>query len=493
MSLDAMIWAAKDAPTADAHERCILSALAETADDDGCAAFLSKDTLANIAHCDPKTVQRKIGDMVKRRLLALGDQSAADYLPKNRRPKVYDLLIPYAWFGSKIARVNDDRLRRGRGPLVPEDRPAIAPPPPKVERSDKGKSNPARRPKSLGPRPDQEEQPWGDSESPQDETGQGGLSIPAGGITNPARGDSESPEPQVRNQKHEPPHPPSGGEYAHAPASADTRTREGAPAAEHGAAEQDTLDGGPAAASKRKPSRKQPWPGRFEPDAAQRAWAAKHYPTVDLELQIAEFNAYWDQPEFAQVTRDWPATWRTNVKQTAERGQRRRQAGPPPTEQELAAVRPLAERWWRWCVENGRIFGEQQSALEARLVEFARAGATEGQLAQALWACQEPVPPPWKVAKALRGEIAPPQPGGAAAQSSTTDQRVAQVEEVAARMREKLAAQRAGLPTPDMPGVPLSTTDQRVSEVADVAARMRAKLAAERGSGQAAIEGGAAC
>src|SRR4051794_26635579 len=101
MSLNAYEWALKDAPISNPTAKLILITLADTADDDGCGAFLSKKTIAKYALVDPKTVQRHLAALKQAGILAEGDQSRANYIPAHRRPVVYDLQIPYTWFGSK--------------------------------------------------------------------------------------------------------------------------------------------------------------------------------------------------------------------------------------------------------------------------------------------------------------------------------------------------------------------------------------------------------
>src|SRR3954466_7433407 len=112
MSLLPILWALKSAPVADAEERVILVALAESAWSDGTDAFPSKKTIAEIAKIDPKTVQRRLKAMTGRRLIALGTQAAAAYIPEHFRPHVYDLMIPYSWFPD-IDQVNAERKAKG--------------------------------------------------------------------------------------------------------------------------------------------------------------------------------------------------------------------------------------------------------------------------------------------------------------------------------------------------------------------------------------------
>ncbi|MDH6130363.1 helix-turn-helix domain-containing protein [Kitasatospora sp. GP82] len=174
-----MLWALKDSPTADTTERLVLVALGEKSDSDGCNAFPSRRTMAKAGLCDVKTVQRKLKAMQERGLIALGDQSAARYIPERTRPKVYDLLIPCSWYGvERLTRINEEREQRGLPPLTPTNRPDIAPPPPKARRSDLGKKRPEARGDSQSPladggRGDSQSRGRGDSQSPQ-----GGLSVP---------------------------------------------------------------------------------------------------------------------------------------------------------------------------------------------------------------------------------------------------------------------------------------------------------------------------
>jgi hypothetical protein len=139
VSLDPILWALKDAPVGDVYERAILTVLAETADDDGCGAFPSVATVAERAMCSERQAARVIKDLVTRGLLGLGDPAAASYIDPRYRPIVYDLMIPYDWF-SNVERINEYRLRKGRKPLIPADRPAIPAPPTKPKRAHYPKS-----------------------------------------------------------------------------------------------------------------------------------------------------------------------------------------------------------------------------------------------------------------------------------------------------------------------------------------------------------------
>lgn len=200
MSLLPILWAMKSAPVVDAEERGILIALAESAWSDGTDAFPSKKTIAEIAVIDPKTVQRRLKTLVARKLIAEGNQNAAAYIPEYFRPKVYDLLIPYSWFPD-IDQVNAERKGRSKPPLAPEDRPDMAPAPPKKHRADKGKPRKKKAAQAEG----------GDYKSPRDNSPQSGQE---GGTTSPGGGDCKSqtrglqdPQPSPCNPPHDPPRP----------------------------------------------------------------------------------------------------------------------------------------------------------------------------------------------------------------------------------------------------------------------------------------------
>ncbi|WP_055694242.1 HNH endonuclease [Streptomyces prasinopilosus] len=118
---------------ADAAERLILVALAETALSDGTQALLSRKEIAAVACVDVKTVQRRLGKLVQRGLITEADQGAASH----GRPKVYDLCIPYSAFPD-VGQVNADREKRGKEPLTPQSRPDLSDAPPRQRRKDFG-------------------------------------------------------------------------------------------------------------------------------------------------------------------------------------------------------------------------------------------------------------------------------------------------------------------------------------------------------------------
>lgn len=143
MSLDGMIWAVKDAPVANCEEHAVLSVMADEADEAGCGVLLSVRTISERSKVSEREVARCIKDMFDRKLLGLGDQSKALYIRADRRPIVYDLLIPYSWFG-RIERVNRNREQKQLPPLTADSRPDIADPPPKARRADYGKKRAPR-------------------------------------------------------------------------------------------------------------------------------------------------------------------------------------------------------------------------------------------------------------------------------------------------------------------------------------------------------------
>lgn len=175
-----IIWAMKHAPVADVEERMILVAMADAADADGCNSYRSMRSLQNIATGVSKaTIQRRQRAMAKRGLIRPDSTPPpARYLkiPKNRRPPRWEVCIPYSWWSDDQRReIQHEREDRGLPPLTPQDRPDLAPAPPKKARADKGKPNPNRRRKEVrqaetGQQPD--ESTAGEvSQTPQSENG----------------------------------------------------------------------------------------------------------------------------------------------------------------------------------------------------------------------------------------------------------------------------------------------------------------------------------
>lgn len=188
VSWEAVLWATTDAPIANVNEFAVLVMLSEKADPDGCSSFPSRPTMANRTKIDPKTVLRTLQALEKRKLIAKGNQAAAAYLRRDRRPVVYDLLIPYDWFPN-IERINKERAEKGKPPLTSQSRPAIASAPDKTRRSDLGKK-----------RPKKDRRERGDCESPREEADESAH----GGTDSPARGDCESGTGGLRDTRTSP-------------------------------------------------------------------------------------------------------------------------------------------------------------------------------------------------------------------------------------------------------------------------------------------------
>ncbi|MET9725435.1 helix-turn-helix domain-containing protein [Streptomyces zaomyceticus] len=203
MSLLPILWAMKSAPVADAEERAILIAMAESAWSDGTDAFQSKKTIAEIAVIDPKTVQRRLKTLKERGLIAEGNQAAAAYIPEYYRPTVYDLLIPYAWFPD-IEQVNAERKGRSKPPLTRANRPDLAPAPPRKHRADKGKKRPK---KETAPDLGGDSQGSGDYKSPGQTGQEGGTASPGGGDYKSQTGGLQDPQPSPSNPPQDPPRP----------------------------------------------------------------------------------------------------------------------------------------------------------------------------------------------------------------------------------------------------------------------------------------------
>jgi hypothetical protein len=126
VSLDAHVWASKDAPKANVEEHGVLTVMADPVNESGEGCLLATSTIAECSRMSTRTVQRRIDDMLLRGVLGFGDQSLAAYIAVNSRPVVYNLLIPYSAFAS-IGRVNKGRAAKGLPPLTPDPCPTPAP------------------------------------------------------------------------------------------------------------------------------------------------------------------------------------------------------------------------------------------------------------------------------------------------------------------------------------------------------------------------------
>lgn len=186
MSWYAQAWA-EEAPVADVYERSIITLMAHRADSDGTGAYPPKAKMAAYSMCAVETIKPRLRALVKRGLIARGDQSLTAHLPADKRPVVYDLLIPYDWYSaSQRETVNRERAQRGHGPLTPTDRPPIAPPPARKVRIDYGVPR-------LGPhgRPPQ---PPADDPDDHDDPDESGGSGGSGGV-GPTGPDTPTPRP----------------------------------------------------------------------------------------------------------------------------------------------------------------------------------------------------------------------------------------------------------------------------------------------------------
>jgi hypothetical protein len=307
VSFEAMLWASKDAPTANPIEKLVLIALGEAADEDGCNGFLSKKTLAERAHSNPRTVQNHLQSMRRRGLIREGDQTAAAYIDPRYRPTVYDLQIPYSWFGGKmLARVNEFRARAGRPALTPETRPELPPAGPRKPRSDKGQPNPKRSPKRAhaDTAADLDIEARGESDSPLTGRPRGESQSGPGENLKAARGVSDSPNPVRTN-------PPTTGP----PSVESPRTSDSLPAAVGTAAAGEVASQCPPA---------EDTPGQASDAAGQTGGDAAEQQTIDGKP--AEVRA---GPWLADVERHDPA-W-----------------------PDLVVATWVAYRWWRFLQQRG--------------------------------------------------------------------------------------------------------------------------------------------
>lgn len=206
VALDPIVWALKDAPVQDIYEKAVLWVFAEKADEDGTNSFPSLSTVARLAMCDVQTVKDRLRKLVRRGLLKLAeDQSPASYLPAHARPRVYELMIPYSWYGKPaIERVNEARVARGLPPLTPESRPDLAPAPPRKRRAD---AKPRTSKKGGGV----QDPPV---DSAEDHRG-GVYDIPPGGMYNTPRGGVyNTPQPSPITLPNDPPLPRATAEQS---------------------------------------------------------------------------------------------------------------------------------------------------------------------------------------------------------------------------------------------------------------------------------------
>lgn len=177
-----LVWAFKVAPVKDGIEKLVLQCLADAADEDGCNAYLAQATVAERAMIDGRTVRRRLAELEERGIISRGDQRAVSHLPADKRPVVWDVMIPYAAFGDGIDSVNSFRKGKGRPPITPQNRPSLAPSPDAKVRKDKGQKKASERGGSE----------TGGTSSPAGQKVRPDTDAPAGGLEDRARADLKS-------------------------------------------------------------------------------------------------------------------------------------------------------------------------------------------------------------------------------------------------------------------------------------------------------------
>lgn len=94
MSLRATLWALDHAPTTDPTETLVLVALADHADDDGRGCWPAHASIARRARCSVSTVQRTLTRLEQGGVIRRGQQGAVAHVRADRRPVVWDLVMP---------------------------------------------------------------------------------------------------------------------------------------------------------------------------------------------------------------------------------------------------------------------------------------------------------------------------------------------------------------------------------------------------------------
>jgi hypothetical protein len=205
MSSTALMWAATVAPIADVQEYAILVRMADEADEAGCGVYLSTSTIASDVLVNAKTVQRRLDAMEARGLIGRGDQALVARIRADRRPTVWDLLIPAECFAD-LARTNKRRAEKGLPAIDARNRPMQLPPADqdrRTPRNDIGKPRGKKLDEQRGyVESETVDDPDGATSSPLVDGGTtshpdltGGLPVPDGVTASPARGDYQSPNP----------------------------------------------------------------------------------------------------------------------------------------------------------------------------------------------------------------------------------------------------------------------------------------------------------
>lgn len=120
-----MVWALHCDSAPDPLAKIVLMGLANHADAAGCAAYPSRETLAQYAGCSVRSVQRKLNDLIAVGLITEGDQCWVQHLRADRRPVVYDLMTG-GLFAAPLG-PRGDRLspRNGVTPVSRRDRNGV--------------------------------------------------------------------------------------------------------------------------------------------------------------------------------------------------------------------------------------------------------------------------------------------------------------------------------------------------------------------------------
>jgi hypothetical protein len=223
MSFAAHVWASGVAPVANVYEYAVLNRMADEVDESGEGCMLGTPTIARDIVSDTRSVRRALDSLEERGLIAKGDQARAAYIRADRRPIVYDLLIPAMCFAD-IKRTNERRAAQGRAPLTPENRPVQGPPPDDAKRKrrdDVGKP----RDKKIGDSQEEQDRLDAGTQEGSDPDGLSSSHPATGGLpdspsdtgclvvhddlsTSPPRGDYQTADP-VPDPGNDPRTPPS--------------------------------------------------------------------------------------------------------------------------------------------------------------------------------------------------------------------------------------------------------------------------------------------
>lgn len=145
MSSTCVTYVLENCPLLDPYELSVMISIADGADYSGCGSRKSQETIATEARCSDRKVRDVLAELQAAGVLAKGDQRLVSHVPRDKRPVVWDVLIPYSWF-REVAKVNKKRVSDGMRPLTEESRPDILTREPKARRADLGKPKAKKRP-----------------------------------------------------------------------------------------------------------------------------------------------------------------------------------------------------------------------------------------------------------------------------------------------------------------------------------------------------------